>query len=116
MKMKKSKSSLFLMEQIVVITVFAICAAVCVKILSLSFIMTDDAVVTRNALLAAENAAESFKAFSGDLERVVLDEDDRFDLSVAVRDPEADVIVADITVSVSGEEILTLTAAARRNP
>jgi len=58
------------MEQVVVITVFAICAAICVKILVVSYLMTVAAVDTKNALLVAESAAESYKAFSGDLEQV----------------------------------------------
>ena len=64
--MGRSRSTLFLMEQIIVITIFAICAAVCVKILVVSFLMTVDAVDTKNALLAVESAAESHKAFAGD--------------------------------------------------
>jgi len=55
------------MEQVVVIAVFAVCAAVCVKILVVSYLMTVDAVDTKNALLVAESAAESYKAFSGDI-------------------------------------------------
>jgi len=66
----RSKSTLFLMEQLVVIAVFAICAAVCVYILAISYLMTVDAVDTRNALLVAESAAEMYKAFDGDLVRV----------------------------------------------
>ena len=63
----RSKSALFLIEQVVVIAVFAICAAVCVFIMAFAFQITDTAVNSRNALLAAENAAESFKAFNGDV-------------------------------------------------
>ena len=66
----RSKSTLFLMEQLVVIAVFAICAAVCVYILVISHLMTVDSVDTRNALLVAESAAESYKAFNGDTGRV----------------------------------------------
>ena len=67
---ERSKSTLFLMEQLVVIAVFAICAAVCVFILAASFLMTTDSIATRNALLKAESAAESYKAFNGDAGRV----------------------------------------------
>ena len=66
----RSKSTLFLMEQLVVIAVFAICAAVCVYILAVSYLMTVDAVDTRNALLVAESAAEMYKAFDGDVARI----------------------------------------------
>ena len=66
----RSKATLFLMEQLVVIAVFAICAAVCVYILAISYLMTVDSVDTRNALLVAESAAESHKAFGGDLNQI----------------------------------------------
>jgi hypothetical protein len=58
------------MEQIIVIAVFAICASVCVKILVVSYLMTEQAVETRHALSVAESAADGFKAYGGDLERV----------------------------------------------
>jgi len=68
--MKRTKSTLSLIEQIIVIAVFAFCAAVCVNIIVSSYLMTVNAVDTRNALTVAESAAESFKAFEGDTERV----------------------------------------------
>ena len=69
--MGRSKSTLFLMEQLVVIAVFAICAAVCVYILARSYLMTVEAVDSRHALLIAENAAEMYKAFDGDVAQVL---------------------------------------------
>ena len=135
----RSRSTLFLMEQIVVITVFAICAAVCVKILAVSFLITVDAVDTRNALLVAESAAESHKAFGGDITRIaellggaadaindiiviyydsnwqpVLEAYGSFALRLELY--ESSVIFAYITVSrTDGEELISLTAAARRS-
>ena len=58
----KARSTLFLMEQLVAIVVFAICAAICVKILFTAHQKTVDAVDTRNALTHAESIAEHFKA------------------------------------------------------
>jgi hypothetical protein len=55
------------MEQLVVVLVFAVCAAVSVRILFTAYQKNVDAVDTRMALLAAENVAESFKAFRGDI-------------------------------------------------
>ena len=130
------------MEQVIVITVFAICAAICVNILSYSFSLTSNAVDTRSALLVAENAAESHKAFRGDIVRMAqsLGGDDTlasnegaltvffdsdwlisgesgasFALSVMQRG-EGAVILADITVSrlADSNDMITLTAAARR--
>ena len=68
--MFRSKSTLPLIEQMIVIAIFAVCAAVCVKILVVSYLITVDAVDTRNALSVAESAAESFKAFEGDTGRI----------------------------------------------
>ena len=136
----RSKSTLFLMEQIVVIAVFAICAAVCVKILALSYIMTVDAVDTRNALLAAESAAESHKAFAGDMSRIAAvlsgsaqysegtlrvfydqywqpasEEGAAFVLYLVRSDGGQSVIFADISVrrTLTSDELIRLTAAVR---
>lgn len=63
---KRSSSSLFLMEQIVVILIFAICAAVCVKIFVDAYLTTNQAKDISNALLVAESGAECYKAVGGD--------------------------------------------------
>ena len=65
---RRSGSTLFLMEQLIVIAVFALCAAACVSILTISFIYARDSRNLSRALLAAESAADSFKALSGDAE------------------------------------------------
>ena len=129
---EKSKSTLFLIEQIIVIAVFAICAAICVRIIVSAYLMTADAVDTRNALTLAESAAESFKALDGDaaLIHAVLSElggvtgsftpneisivCEDFALLVTIRDASR-VIFADITVSRAdgGDELVTLTVATR---
>ena len=62
---RRSGSTLFLMEQLIVIAVFALCAAACVSILTISFIYARDSRNMSRALTAAESAADSFKAFSG---------------------------------------------------
>ena len=64
----RSKSTLFLIEQLIVIAVFAICAAACISILSNAYFLARDTRDVSNALLVAESLAESFKATSGDLE------------------------------------------------
>jgi len=65
----KSRSSLFLIEQLIVIAVFAVCAAVCVKIFVESHIISSAGADINNALLVAKNGAESFKSSYGDIER-----------------------------------------------
>jgi hypothetical protein len=64
----RSRSTLFLIEQLIVITIFALCASVCVKIFVASYIMANDARDMNRALVAAKNGAECFKAY-GDAEK-----------------------------------------------
>ena len=68
--MRRSKSTLFLMEQLIVIAVFSICAAACVKILTSSYYTAKDTRDIGNAILAAENGAECYKARSGDAGKI----------------------------------------------
>ena len=64
---RRSKSALFLMEQLIVIAVFAICATACVRILTVSYMTASQTRDMSNALLAAGAAAETYKAASGDI-------------------------------------------------
>ena len=64
----RSRSTLFLMEQLIVIAIFALCASVCVKIFIGSFLMAGDTRDMRQALVAAKGGAECYKAY-GDLEK-----------------------------------------------
>jgi len=138
----QSRSTLFLMEQIIVITVFAICAAVCVKILVVSYLMTVDAVDTKHALIAAESMAESYKAFAGNTAMVAeiiggsaggsytdgtvtvyFDSNWQphyeayavFVLQLTKRISEPGITLSDITVNraVTGDELISLTVAVR---
>jgi len=64
---RRSKSTLFLIEQLIVVAVFAICAAACVRILTASYFMATEANDMSNAVRVAESGAESYKAVSGDM-------------------------------------------------
>jgi len=133
---EKSKSTLFLIEQIIVIAVFAICAAVCVRIIVSAYVMTTDAVDLRNALTIAESAAEAVKALDGNasyvgavlapgsIETFVVHDDietrttfyfENFILQLDLRIDGA-LVLADIAVSRPGDNdaLVTLTTAARR--
>ena len=121
--MNRSKSTLVLIEQLVVIAVFAICAAVCVFIIAVSFLMTREAVDTRNALTAAESAAERFKALGSDDTVRFYDDNWRptdadgaaFILRLYRRDDNQPVARADILVQrACGHYLVSLSAAARR--
>ena len=67
---RNSRSTLFLMEQLIVTAVFAICAAACVRILVASYFMATETRDMSNAITAAETGAECFKAVSGDIGKV----------------------------------------------
>jgi len=66
----RSKSTLFLIEQLIVIAVFAICAVACISILAAAFSTANDTRAINRAILNAESGAEAFKATGGDLEAV----------------------------------------------
>ena len=63
----RSKSTLFLIEQLIVIAVFAICAAACISILASAYFTSVETSEMSNALLVAESVAETYKATGGDL-------------------------------------------------
>jgi type II secretory pathway pseudopilin PulG len=118
----KGRSSLFLIEQLVVIAVFAVCAAVCVKIISTAYAMTNDAVDTRNALAVAESAAEQFKAHGG-IENTFFNENWQpasegsafFILQITERVENTRVNFAEINVTrlIDNAELIRFTAARR---
>jgi len=58
----KSKASLFLIEKLIVIVVFAICAAACADIFVESYLMANDSRDMNFALTAAKNGAELYKS------------------------------------------------------
>jgi hypothetical protein len=55
-----------MMEQIVVILVFAICSAVCVSIFVESYLMEHRTIEEKHAVHAAGSGAEAYKALGGD--------------------------------------------------
>lgn len=63
----RSKSTLFLIEQLIVIAVFAICSAACIRILTSAYFFAIDSRELSRALLAAESGAECYKAAAGDV-------------------------------------------------
>ena len=66
----RSRSTLFLIEQLIVIAIFALCAAVCARILTAAYLSARDARDISNALHRAESCAESFKATGGDFGQI----------------------------------------------
>jgi len=65
----RSKSTLFLIEQLIVVAVFAICAVACIRIISTAYLHSRDSRDVGFAIIAAENMAESFKASPDNFDR-----------------------------------------------
>ncbi len=65
----RSKTTLFLIELIVAVGVFSLCAAVCLSLFASAKRMTTESTALNGAALSAQSAAECFKAESGDLAR-----------------------------------------------
>ena len=63
----RSRATLFLIEQLIVIAVFALSAAACARILTAAYFDASTAKDLSYAILAAENGADSYKATNGDL-------------------------------------------------
>ena len=139
----RSKSTLFLMEQLIAILIFALCGATCVKTFVTSYMMAVESKDRSNALIAAEGYAEGYKAVQGNLEEVsavlggtvssddntlvvhydekwkICDEKDAaYTLKLASGKPnenEKTLVLGDITVAKSsGGEIISFTTTARR--
>lgn len=62
-----SSSGMFLCELLIAILVFAVAAAVCVRIFVFANFTATDSSTLNHAVIAAQNGAECFKATGGDL-------------------------------------------------
>jgi len=65
----RSKSTLFLIEQLIVVAVFAISAAACVRILTAAYYTATESRDISNAIHVAESGAECFKSVDGNIDR-----------------------------------------------
>ena len=65
----KNRTSLVLMEQLVMVLVFALAAAVCLTVFAEADRISRETARRDEAVLIAQNAAEVLKATSGDAER-----------------------------------------------
>jgi hypothetical protein len=112
-----------MMEQLVVILIFAICAAVCVSIFVESYLTEHRTLEMKNAILIAGSGAESYKASGGSVTQEEIFYDDKWDpcdesrASYVLRikrldDPDLLLLPAEITVSrTDGEELFVLPVA-----
>jgi type II secretory pathway pseudopilin PulG len=139
-----SRSTLFLIEQLVVILIFAICSAVCISIFVESYMMGHRTLEVNNAIRAAGNGAESYKASGGDAQETArvlgginnqadYDEDlliyynDQWNPCekeqalyvlriIRLNNPAPSLVLAEVTVSrMDGEELFNLRVATRRD-
>jgi Tfp pilus assembly protein PilE len=124
MNRKRSKAGLFLIELLIVLTVFAVCAAVCVRIFTEAHLTAAHSRDTVSALNIARNAAEQFKAqgvfedslyyYCANWERRHDEGDAAFAMRITYVE-DAPLLSCVITVSrMTGEEIVSLPAASRR--
>ena len=67
----KNKTSLLLMEQLVMVLVFALAAALCLTVFVKADQISRETVRRDEAVLLAQNAAQVLKATSGDVERAI---------------------------------------------
>ena len=70
-KYLKSKTSLFLMELIITILLFAACGAVCVKLFVTSYVMTKDTVELNESVSIAQGFVEVMRGSDGDIDSVM---------------------------------------------
>jgi len=140
----QSRSTLFLMEQLVVIFIFAICSVVCISIYVESYLIGKSSLEVNNAIRVAGNAAESYISAGGDIYYVaqflggINDQTDyKGNLVVYYNDqwessgkeqasyilritktdnPAPSLIIAEVTVSrADGENLFDMTIAARED-
>lgn len=64
------KSSLFLMELIIVLFFFALCAAVCVNMFAKANLINQQSYELNKSIIAAQNAAQCFKAADSNTEKL----------------------------------------------
>jgi hypothetical protein len=71
MNRHNSKSGLFLMEMIIVILFFSICAGICIRVFAAARITADHSSDLNNAVVRSTTVAEIYKAENGDIEQTV---------------------------------------------
>jgi len=128
----RSKSTLFLIEQLIVVAVFAICAVACIRIISTAYLYSRDSRDVGFAIIAAENLAESFKATPDNFDRaqisIYYDKDWQivthanssyvalFDINNITEYPTHRLIEGNINVKrVTGDELISFNVAAISN-
>lgn len=105
----KNKTSLLLMEQLVMVLIFALAAALCLSVFVKADQISRETVRRDEAVLLAQNAAEVLKATSGDVDRAAANETGDYRLEIERIDSQLDLLgQAEIRVWREEELIFTL--------
>ena len=103
----KRKASLVLMEQLIMVLVFALAAALCLLVFAKARTMADETARRDEAVLIAQNTAELLKS-GNDPEALPVPND-----YTVVTTPQNDLLPglaqAEVTVSYEGERLFSLT-------
>jgi type II secretory pathway pseudopilin PulG len=70
MKKSGTKTSLFLIELIISLLLFAFCAAICMQIFVGAKFRTEDSSALSKSVFLASSAAELYKAYGGDMDKL----------------------------------------------
>jgi len=97
MMINRSKSTLFLIEQLIVVAVFAICAVACIRIISTAYLYSRDSRDVGFAIIAAENLAERFKVSPDGFDRAQINI--YYDKNWQIVSPEDSTYVSSFDVS-----------------
>lgn len=109
MENKRSKSVLFLMELILIIFFFSICSSICLKVFASAKTMSDYSDNLNNACVLAQDGAECYKAYNGDLSKVAEELGGKIDDDTVVVKGDLDLYIvgnekeANVYVNMSGE-------------
>ena len=94
----KNKTSLLLMEQLVMILVFALAAARCLQAFAQAKVISEETASYDQSVTLARNAADLLKATGGDLQTVQALEERGFSLSVTRQDSLPGLAMGEIQV------------------
>ena len=72
MNRSRANSSIFLIELVIVILIFSLCAAITMRVFAGAHQMTRESEALSRGVIAAQSAAECYKAASGDTERTAM--------------------------------------------
>ena len=106
----KRKTSLLLMEQLVMVLTFALAAALCLGIFAGARNLSEDAAMLQEASILAQNAAEVLKATAGDTQQAEAVASAPYGLEIIETDGVSGMGQAEIRVFAEEEMIFSLTA------